>query len=151
MHEIKADLDTLNITELPDDFVEPFEIGPLPKNGDKLKLRFLRVFDHIEMENKSIQYNSGKKNDGTGDPKYTMEMESMLVSVNDNPLDSFAKHNYITTMIGMDSSYFHNKVEKMFYGVHRLGTISCPDKDCNGIILYTVAPDENFFRAAFDD
>ena len=151
--DITANLDLLKITDLPDDFVEPIVIDSMPKSGDKLGIRFLRVFDHIDIENKSNEYNVSKhrKEEDLGNPKYTLEMEKMLVSVNDVELDSMAKHKYISNMIGMDSSYFHKTVEKLFFGVHRVGTTICSDDSCGGLVLYQIAPDENFFRTAFDD
>ena len=152
--DITVNLDLLNIEYLPEDFVEPIIFEKMPKSGDKLGIRFLRVFDHIEIEQKSNEYNinSQKNNEeDLGDPKYTLEMEKMLVSVNDIELDSFARHKYISSMIGMDSSYFHNRVNKLFYGVRRVGTMTCEDKTCGGLVIYQVAPDENFFRTAFDD
>ncbi len=150
--DITVNLDLLNIENLPDDFIEPIIFEKMPKSGDKLGIRFLRVFDHIDMELKSNEYNNSKKGpEDLGDPKYTLEMERMLVSVNDVELDSLAKHKYISTMIGMDSSYFHNRVNKLFYGVRRVGTMACEDENCGGLVLYQVAPDENFFRTAFDD
>ena len=149
--EHSVNLDNLNITELPDDFVEPIEIGPLPKSGDVLGIRFLRVFDHIDIINKTNAYKNNKKKNDLRNPEYTLEMEKMLVTVNGNPLDSMAKHRYIENMIGMDSSYFHDAVEKLFYGVHRVGTDICEDEDCDGILIYQVAPDDQFFRTTFDN
>lgn len=149
--DVDVDLDNVIITELEDDFVEPIEIGPMPRSGDILGIRFLRVFDHIDILNQSLEYQNKKKKDVMGNPQYTMEMEKMLVSVNGNTLDTIAKRKYIETMVGMDSSYFHRRVEKLFYGVHRIGTEKCSEPDCSGLVVYNILPNENFFRTAFDD
>lgn len=150
VNDYNLNLDTLVRTDLPDDFVEPIEIGPMPRSKDTLGIRFLRVFDHIDIVNKINEYNSqGNKKEDLGNPEYTLEMEKMLVSVNGIELDPIAKHMYIEKMLGMDSSYFHNEVEKLFYGIHRVGTGQC--EECGGLMLYQVAPDENFFRTAFDN
>lgn len=147
--DYNVELDKLIKTDLPDDFVEPIQIGPMPRSGDTLGIRFLRVFDHIDIVNKVNEYNQKNRNDEFGNPEYTLEMEKMLVSVNGIELDPIAKHMYIEKMLGMDSSYFHNEVEKLFYGIHRVGTDKCGE--CGGLVLYQVAPDENFFRTAFDN
>ena len=149
--EVDVDLDNVVVTTLPDDFKEPIELGPLPRSGDILGLRFLRVFDHIDIANKVNDYNSKHKKNDLGSPEYTLEMEKMIVTVNGNELDSMAKHIYVENMNGMDSSYFHKKIEKLFYGVHRIGTCKCPSEDCDGLVIYQIAPDESFFRATFDD
>lgn len=152
VQDIDVDLDNLIITELPDDFKEPISIGPLPKSGDTLGLRFLRVFDHIDITNQVTAYNA-KQNKAldTGNPEYTLEMEKMLVSVNGVELDSLARHVYVENMVGMDSSFFHKEVDKLFYGIHRVGSAKCKEENCSGLMLYQVAPDEQFFRTAFDD
>ena len=149
--DIDANLDLLTTKELPDDFVEPVEIGPLPKSGDVLGIRFLRVFDHIDILNQINEYNKSNKKNDTGNPAYTLEMEKMLVTVNRVELDSFAKKTYIEKMVGMDSSYFHHKAEDLFYGINRIGINKCEDEDCGGMVPYQIAPDEQFFRTSFDD
>ena len=149
--DYNVNLDNLRVSELEDDFEEPIKIGPMPRSGDVLGIRFLRVFDHIDIANKVNEYNNGNKKNDLGSPEYTLEMEKMLVSVNGAELDSMARKMYIEKMTGMDSSYFHKQVEKLFYGVHRIGSDICAEEDCGGLLVYQVAPDENFFRTAFDD
>ena len=149
--DVDVDLDLLTKVELPDDFVEPIEIGKLPKKGDTLGVRFLRIFDHIDILNQVNEYNRSNKKNDLGNPEYTLVMEKMLVTVNGVELDSFAKKAYIENMVGMDSSYFHKKINDMFYGVHRIGIGKCEDDECNGMVPYEIAPDEQFFRTAFDD
>lgn len=149
--DVDVDLDLLKISELPDDFEEPIKIGPMPRSGDVLGIRFLRVFDHIDITNKVNEYRNKKSKNDLGSPEYTLEMEKMLVSVNGAELDSMAKKLYIERMTGMDSSYFHKEVEKLFYGVHRVGVTKCGEEDCEGMLIYQVAPDEQFFRTAFDN
>ena len=149
--DYNVNLDNLRVSELEDDFEEPIKIGPMPRSGDVLGIRFLRVFDHIDIANKVNEYNNGNKKNDLGNPEYTLEMEKMLVYVNDAELDSMARKMYIEKMTGMDSSYFHKQVEKLFYGVHRIGSDTCAEEDCGGLLVYQVAPDENFFRTAFDD
>lgn len=148
---VDVDLDLVKVSELPDDFEEPIKIGPMPRSGDTLGIRFLRVFDHIDITNKVNDYRNKKQKTDLGSPEYTLEMEKMLVSVNGVELDSMAKKMYIENMTGMDSSYFHKQVEKLFYGVHRVGVTKCGEEDCEGMIIYQIAPDEQFFRTAFDD
>ena len=149
--DLNVDLDLVKISELPEDFEEPIKIGPMPRSGDILGIRFLRVFDHIDITNKVKEYKNSRSKTDLGNPEYTLEMEKMLVSVNGKNLDSIAKKLYIEKMTGMDSSYFHKQIENLFYGVHRVGVTKCQEEDCDGMLIYQIAPDEQFFRTAFDD
>ena len=149
--DFNVDLDEVKISELPDDFEEPIKIGPMPRSGDILGIRFLRVFDHIAITNAVNEYKQKNSSNKLGSPDYTMEMERMLVSVNGRELDSMAKKLYIEKMTGMDSSYFHKEIEKLFYGVHRVGVKTCGEDECEGLMIYQIAPDSEFFRTSFDN
>ncbi len=144
---INVDLDKVRVSMLEDDFVEPFEIGPMPMSKDVLGVRFLRVYDHIAIANEVNDWIKRHPNDNLNNPEYTLTMEHLIETVNGVKLNAMQKHHYVTSMIGADSSFFHDEVDKLFYGVHRLGTSKCEEKDCGTPVIYQIAPSDSFFRA----
>lgn len=144
---VNVNLDELKVTKLEDDFVEPFEIGPLPVSGDVLGCRFLRLYDHVAISKESESWAREHPNDKFNNPEYTRTMERTIVTINGAKLNDIQKRHYVETMVGADSSVFHDKIENMFYGIHRLGTSKCEEKDCGSPVLYQIAPSESFFRA----
>lgn len=144
---VNVNLDELKVSAVEDDFVEPFEIGPLPMSKDVLGCRFLRLYDHIAISEEVNKWEREHPNDKFNNPEYTLTMEHMIVTVNGVKLNDMQKSQYVASMIGADSSFFHDKIDGMFYGVHRIGTSICEEKDCGSTVLYQIAPSDSFFRA----
>jgi len=149
-----VDLRESEFSFLPDDFAEPYEIGPLPHSGDTLGCRFLRVQDRIEID-KQVAEIRAKNPDFKGDPSYTMEMERRIMSINGEDVDSIMVKKYVENMIGMDSDYYHRKIDTRYYGVMRLGFTDCEDSGktvggCDGKAMYVIRSDGEFFRAGRD-
>ena len=145
--DIDVDLDTVKVTELPDDFEEPFVIGPLPVSGDVLECRFLRVYDYISINDEVTEWRRKHPKDKMNDPEYTLLMEHAIVSVNGVALNDIQKRRYVESMVGADSTYYHDEIQNMFYGIHRIGSSTCQETDCGSVVVYEIAPSENFFRA----
>ena len=72
--EYKVDLSNLLYNLVPEDFSEPYMIGPLPSSGDTLGCRFLRVKDRIEIE-KERDIILARDPEYVGDPTYNLEMQ----------------------------------------------------------------------------
>lgn len=149
-----ADLRDCEFVFMPDDFVEPYEIGPLPKSGDTLGCRFLRVRDRIEIDKKKAEI-LAKNPNYQGDPAYTLEMERRIVTINGEPVDSVMCPMYVEHMIGMDSDYYHRKIDTYFFGVKRLGLTDCTNTlesgdKCVGKAMYIIRSDDEFFRCGRD-
>ena len=145
--EVNVNLDECKVTELSDDFVEPFTIGPLPISGDVLECRFLRVFDYIDIHQKVSDWQRKHPNDKYNNPEYTLLMEHAIVTVNGVNLNEFQKKKYVENMVGADSTYYHDEYQQLFYGIHRIGTSTCEETDCGSAIIYEIAPSDSFFRA----
>lgn len=145
--EVNVNLDECKVTELPEDFVEPFVIGPLPISGDVLECRFLRVFDYIDINEKVSDWQRKHPNDKYNNPEYTLLMEHAIVTVNGVNLNEFQKKKYVENMVGADSTYYHEEYQQLFYGLHRIGTSTCEETDCGSAIIYEIAPSDSFFRA----
>jgi hypothetical protein len=142
-----VDLSTLEYNLVPEDFVEPYTIGPLPSSGDTLGCRFLRVKDRIDIE-KEKDILLAKNPDYVGDPAYELEMQRRIVAVNGEDLDSVAARDYVENMIAMDSQMYHDNIHKP-YGIIRIGFTECTG--CSGLAHWVLSPDGEFFRSVFDD
>jgi hypothetical protein len=145
--EVNVNLDECKVTELPDDFVEPFVIGPLPVSGDVLECRFLRVFDYIDIHEKVTDWKRKHPKDTLNNPEYTLLMEHAIVTVNGVALNEFQKKAYVEKMVGADSTFYHDEYQELFFGLHRIGTSTCEETDCGSAIIYEIAPSDSFFRA----
>ncbi|MBO7212383.1 MAG: hypothetical protein J6V44_15455 [Methanobrevibacter sp.] len=150
--EYKVDLSELVYNLVPEDFVEPYEIGPLPSSGDTLGCRFLRVKDRIEIEKKR-DIILAQNPDYKGDPTYNLEMERRIMQVNGEDLDYVTAEDYVHSMIAMDNYVYHDKVdENKKFGVIPYGMIQeCHNpKGCNGTSMWILKVGAEFFRPCLD-
>ena len=105
------------------------------------------MYDHVAISKAAQAWEREHPNDKLNNPEYTLTMERTIVTINGAKLNDIQKHHYVESMIGADSTMFHDEIENLFYGVHRLGTTECEEKDCGSPVLYQIAPSESFFRA----
>lgn len=153
--EHKADLGDLIYNTVPEDFVEPYIIGPLPSSGDTLGCRFLRIKDRIDIEKQKELFLVKHPNYDIhiqGDPAYTMEMEKRIVTVNGKELDYITAPEYVKSMISMDNYVYHDKIDQFPFGVVRLNMTACQNpKSCEGTAVWILKADREFFRPCLDD
>ena len=143
---------TVNLADLeyslvPDDFVEPYSIGPLPRSGDTIGCRFLRVSDRLAIE-KEKDIILTKNPDFDGDPAYELEMQRRIMKVNDEDMDIIAAKDYVENMTVMDSQMYHDQIGKPF-GVIKIGFTDCTG--CGGTAHWILSPDREFFRSVLED
>lgn len=151
-HQFKCaiDLTQLIYNFLPDDFSEPYEVGPLPHSGDTLGCRFIRVKDKLDIEKKKTEI-LAKNPKYLGDPAYNLEMERRIMTVNGKPMDYIEAEKYVHNMIAMDNSYYHDKIDSKVYGVVRVVTTPCENPvGCHGDAICVVRADRDFFRPGCD-
>lgn len=146
----KADLRELDFNFVPDDFVEPYTIGPLPSSGDTLGCRFLRVQDRIDINKKAMEIKL-KDSNYIGKPEVELEMLHRIMTINGESVDSIMGTKYIQHMIAMDTQYYKDNIDTEFYGVVKTGITDCTNtingKQCEGKAIYLVRADDEFFRA----
>ena len=150
-----ADLRECEFNFLPDDFSEPYDIGPLPHSGDTLGCRFLRVQDRIEIDKQVAEIQAKNPNMRKEALAYTLEMERRIMTINGEEVDSIMGKKYVESMMGMDSDYYHRKIDPAYYGVYKLGFTDCTHKDdkdnpCDGKAMFVIRSDGEFFRAGRD-
>jgi hypothetical protein len=149
--EYVADLSKLAYNLVPEDFHEPYDVGPLPSSGDTLGCRFLRAKDHIDIE-KTVEYIKSKYPDYIGDPAYELEMQKRIVTVNGTEIDYINVEDYVRNMISMDTVVYHDKIDKEVYGVVRLNVCDCENpQGCGGHAVWILKADREFFRPCLDN
>jgi hypothetical protein len=136
---------------VPEDFTEPYTVGPLPLSGDTLGCRFLRIKDRIDIEKQRdiILANNPKYQ---GDPTFNLEMERRIMEVNGKPLDYITAGDYIRDMVAGDSVVYHEEVDKSKdFGVILFNLLDhCEDEDCDGQPFWILRADREFFRPCLD-
>lgn len=145
----KVDLDKLEVTELPENFVEPFTIGPLPRSGDTLECRFLRVSDAITNDKKA-QDILKKSPEYVGDPNYILTRCSQIVTINGEERLPYDIETYVEDMDAMDSAYFTQAYDKI---VNEFGmNTDCFDvcSSCGEELEFGLPFSAEFFRPTFD-
>lgn len=147
----------VNLAELaynlvPEDFSEPYPVGPLPSSGDTLGCRFLRVKDRIDIE-KQKDIIMAQNPEYDGDPTFNLEMERRIMEVNGQPMDYMLAKDYVDSMIAMDSVVYHDEIDKdKNFGVILFNLLDeCPDKDCDGKPFWILKANREFFRPCLDD
>ena len=144
--DYKADLRECEFKFLPEDFVEPYSIGPLPRTGDTLGCRFLRVQDKINME-KAAREILAKDSKYIGNPEFELEPIYRLMTINGDDVDTLMGTKYIQHLTSMDLDYLKDNIDPLFCGVTRVGFTECTEEDCEGKAIYIIRSDSEFFRA----
>ena len=95
---------------------------------------------------------NGGGGDFIGDPVFELEMQKRIVTVNGNALDYIQIEDYVNNMVAMDSSVYHDKVDRFTFGVVRLNTCDCENPvGCDGKAIWVLKADREFFRPCIDD
>lgn len=147
---VETDLDKLKVLYLPDDFKEPFEIGPLPMSKDILQLRLLRVNDNIEIEQEAKDILEEDKN-YVGNPTINLTLEHIIMSINGKQLHRLDVRNYVDNLPAADYQYIRHKINNIKAGLILDGVTDCTNKDCNAKVPYSLAVNSTFFRPEFAD
>lgn len=145
----KVNLDDLKVNYLDPEAKEPFTVGPLPRSGDILQCRHVRVRDQINNERKSKDILRNHP-DYQGDPAYILLMTSQISSVNGESKLPIELQMYVEKMSAMDSAYFRQAYDKQING---LGLdMRCNDvcESCGESFEFDLPFNSEFFRPTFD-
>lgn len=149
-YEYKLDLEEFEVYELPEDFVEPFEIE-LPVSGDLVGIKLLtgRDLDSVEKKAKRLLK---KFPDMEGDPSYIIRMATYIVSINgDEKVPDVKKQEFIEGLHGKDSAYFWHKINSIKVGYDTTIYDTCKNPRCNADIEFAMPMTVEFFRPRFKD
>lgn len=145
----KVNLDELEVKYLPEEFTEPFTIGPLPRSGDTLQCKFVRVRDEMINERRAKEILKDHP-DYIGDPDYILSRTSQIAMVNSEELVPIGLQMYVEKMTAMDSAYFQQAYNKAVngYGLEMNAKDVCPH--CNEEVEFSLPFNSEFFRPTFD-
>jgi len=146
---VRVNLDDLKVDYLQDDAVEPFKIGPLPRSGDTLTCRYLRVTDLMSNQKKSDEIIS-KNPDYQGDPSYILDLCSRIMSINDEEITPYEVQMYVEEMSAMDSQYFTQAYNKYVNKVGMDNSCETTCEYCGSHIDFTLPFNSEFFRPTYD-
>ena len=107
-----ANLDALETVYLDDNFKEPFTIGPLPKSGDTLEMRYLRIADIIEIEKEAKELIL-QDPDYQGDPTYNGRIEKRIETINGKKVTDYEKKIYVENLSAYDNQYINYKLSQI--------------------------------------
>lgn len=144
-----VDLDTLEVKYLPEDFIEPFKVGPLPRSGDTLECRFLRVIDQISNEKKAKEI-LRKTPDYEGDPGPLLTLASSIISINGEEKTPLETQLYVEKMDALDSSYVSQYYD---FVSEKVGMdMTCQDicSSCGEELIFDLPFNREFFRPTFN-
>ena len=142
------DLDNLTVNYLPEDFTEPFEVGPLPRSGDTLLCKLPRIRDKIRNEKRS-QETLKRFPEYVGSPLYIYDMASQIVGINGEAVQPKEAELYVEHMEGLDSAYFQQatEIKTLDIGLDSNCHAEC---ECGYELNFPLPYDEQFFRPTFD-
>lgn len=146
---VKVNLDELEVNYIKDDFNEPFTVGPLPRSGDTLSCRFLRVRDSINNEKKAKEILS-RNPDYVGDPQYILSRVSQIVAINGEEKTPPETQRYVEGMDAMDSAYFGQAYD---HAAGDLGLVTLCKGSCSSCgeeLTFGLPFNSEFFRPTFD-
>lgn len=146
--DIHVDLDKLEIKQLPDDFVEPFEIGPLPVSGDVLTCKIPTIKEYLDIMKEGKRILSKNPN-YVGDPTFILNYQSEIVEINGERKEPYKIRQYVEQMHAKDLRYFDSKYEPMqsLYGLDTVVFETCPH--CNNEVVFDLPVNEEFFRPVY--
>lgn len=147
-NRIKVDLDSLLVNEVPEDFTEPFAIGPLPVSKDTIGCRFLNTidFNDIEMESKRIM---NKFPDYEGNPEMIIKWNYIITEINGEAVSVRDIQPYIESMHAKDYRYLESKYEQFNskFGLDIDLIEKC--SACEGDINFALPMTSEFFRPEY--
>ena len=107
----RVNLDELAVKYLDDSAMEPFSVT-LPRSGDVVQCKYVRVRDAIANDKKSKDILKDHP-DYIGDPSYILNIASQIASVNNEEMLPIEIQMYVEKMNAMDSAYFFQAYNKV--------------------------------------
>lgn len=147
--EIIVNLDELPVNELPDGFVNPFAIDPLPVSGDELECRFLSIKDYVDIDKESKRI-LRKFPEYQGDPAMICMLQHKIVKVNGEVLQGKKLQDYCEKMHARDLRFFNSKYNKVAdsFGMDIYDMAeACPR--CGNDVEFDLPVTEEFFRPEY--
>lgn len=147
-HEATINLDDIPVNKLDEDFVEPFEIGPLPINGDVISCRLLDTSDTEAISRESRRILS-KFPGYVGDPEMIVRWQKIITAINGESIDQARIRQYVEELHARDLRYLESKYYKATddLGLDLFMVETC--EKCGEDIEFTLPVTSEFFRPEY--
>lgn len=147
--DVTVDLDKLNVNVVPDDFKEPFEIGPLPISKDTIQCRLFSVKDYLDILTES-KAKLEKFPEMKDDPSFLIDLCKRVVTVNNKVLAPFQLEDYLKKMHARDYQYFDSKYTQLAnsFGLD-VNSMETECTHCNKKLKYSLPVTYEFFRPSY--
>lgn len=146
---LKINLDDLKVNYLDEKQEEPFTIGPLPRTGDIIGCKHLRVKDLMNIERRAKEILS-KSKDYVGDPEYILRMAAWIKTINGEEVHLPEAEHYIEKLNAMDSAYLSQKYGEATDNVGIDTTVESECPVCGGELSFGLPLTGEFFRPTYD-
>lgn len=145
----KVNLDNLEVKYLDEDYTEPFDIGPLPRSGDTLGCRHLRISDMINNEKMSKEI-LRKNPQYVGDPQYILNLASQITTINGENKTPAEIKMYVEKMQALDTAYLEQAYKRKTDGLGLQTVITEACSECGEETTFGLPFNSEFFRPTFD-
>ena len=145
----EVNLDELEVNTVPENFKEPFEIGPLPVSKDVIQCKIFSVKDYLDILSES-KAKIEKFPEMKEDPSFLIELCKRVVSVNNKVLAPFQLEEYLKNLHAKDYQYFDSKYLQMVdsFGLV-INSMETECTQCKKKVKYTLPVTYEFFRPSF--
>ena len=142
--EVNFNLDMIPINYVPEDFEEPFTIGPLPVSGDVLTCKLPTMQDAFDIVDEKKRMLS--RSPEMADPEFILSYTKKILSVNGEMLSPYEMYNYIEDMMMKDLRYFDCRYEEFEsnFGLEKNLDYTC--ESCGSTFKFEVPMGSEFFR-----
>lgn len=146
--DMHIDLDELDVVDVPEDFAEPFEIGPLPVSGDTLTCKIPSIQEYLEVIKEAKRIKKKTPN-YVGDPEFILTYQSQISKVNGETKEPFKLRQYVEQMHARDMRYLDSKYEELTssFGLDTFIMHSC--EHCGEDVTFDLPVTEEFFRPVY--
>lgn len=144
-NDLTVNLDELEIKTLPDDFHEPFEIGPLPVTGDVIVCRLLSIGEYMEIEQEAKSLSKSRRIPAE-DIKFNLEYQRKIVSVNGQNFFPAQLDEYVNSLNLKDLRYLDCRYDEILdsFGIDSM--VECQCGFCHRDMNFVLPMTDEFFR-----
>lgn len=144
--EFKVDLADLELINPEEELSREFDIT-LPISKDELTIKLLTYGDSLKNRKRAARVS---KEIGTpiSELEFSYNLESMIVKVNGEELESPKKTKYVNELVGMDSAFISHSIKQRNYGYSNHMIATCPS--CGSDTTVDFELNSEFFRPRFD-
>lgn len=147
--DLVVDLDKdIKVNVVPDDFKEPFDIGPLPMSKDVLQCRIFTMQDYLDILSES-KAKMEKFPEMKEDPSFIIELTKRIVSINGEHLAPFQLVDYLENMHARDYQVFDSEYAKKTNSFGLDINLETECEHCQKTIKYALPMTSEFFRPSY--